>query len=49
MINIVLSHFDTIIGPKVSINIPKLSNQILLKQIPNLMDFYGEAFFIHSI
>ena len=48
MINIVLSHFDTIIGPKVFLNIPKLSNQTLLKQIPNLMDFYGEAFFIHE-
>jgi len=48
MINIVLSHFDTIIGPKVFLNIPKLSNQNLLKQIPNLMDFYGEAFFIHE-
>jgi len=48
MLNLVLNHFDSIIGPKVFLNIPKLSNQFLLEQIPCLMDFYEEAFFIHE-
>ncbi|MHA2391462.1 MAG: ADP-ribosylation factor-like protein [Promethearchaeota archaeon] len=48
MLNLVLSHFDSTIGPKVFLNIPKLSNQILLEKIPSLMDLYEEAFFIHE-
>ncbi len=48
MFFLVLSHFDSIIGPRVFLNVPELPYPVFLDQIPPLMDFYEEAFFIHE-
>lgn len=48
MFCLVLSYFDSREGPKVVLNVPELPNLVFLDQIPRLMDFYEEAFFIHE-
>ncbi len=48
MYNLVLSHFDCRIGPRVFLNVPELPNQGLLWEIPRLMDIDEKAFFIHE-
>jgi len=45
---LVLSYFDSRVGPKVVLNVPELPNLSLLDQVSRLMDFYEEAFFIHE-
>ncbi|MFX1379442.1 MAG: hypothetical protein ACFFA4_10150 [Promethearchaeota archaeon] len=44
----VLSHFDSIIGPKVFFNVPELLSQEVLDEIPRFLDFYQEGFFIYE-
>jgi len=48
MFVLVLSHFDSIIGPMVFLNVPKLPSQEVLNEIPRLLDFYQEGFFIYE-
>jgi len=45
---LVLSHFDSIIGPKVYLSIPELPSQDFLEEIPRQMDFYSEGFFTYE-
>lgn len=45
---LVLSHFDVRVGPKLFLIVPELHSQVFLDQIPPLMDFYEEGFFIHE-
>ncbi len=45
---LVLSHFDTIIGPKVFLNVPELPSRDFLEEIPRQMDFYSEGFFTNE-
>ncbi len=48
MFVLVLSHFDSIIGPMVFLNVPELPSQEVLNEIPRLLDFYQEGFFIYE-
>jgi hypothetical protein len=48
MFVLVLSHFDSIIGPLVYSNVPKLLSGEVLDEIPRLLDFYQEGFFIYE-
>jgi hypothetical protein len=45
---LVLSHFDTRVGPEVFLHVPELNSQVFLDHIPLLMDFYEKGFFIHE-
>ncbi len=45
---LVLSHFDSIIGPRVFLNVPKLPSQGYLEEVPRQMDFYSEGFFTYE-
>ncbi|MFX1256526.1 MAG: hypothetical protein ACFFAN_01600 [Promethearchaeota archaeon] len=49
MIFTILSHFDNIVGPMISLKIPKSTTPINFEKIPFLMDLYKEGFFIHEI
>ncbi|MFX0023786.1 MAG: hypothetical protein ACFE9S_15775 [Candidatus Hermodarchaeota archaeon] len=48
MFVLVLSHFDSIIGPIVFLNVPELPTQEILNEIPRLLDFYQKGFFIYE-
>lgn len=48
MFVLVLSHFDSIVGPMVFLNVPELPSQDFLEQIPRLLDFYEEGFFTYE-
>ncbi|MFX0144538.1 MAG: hypothetical protein ACFE9C_10710, partial [Candidatus Hodarchaeota archaeon] len=48
MFVLVLSHFDSIIGPMVFLNVPNLLSHEVLDEIPRLLDFYQEGFFIYE-
>ena len=45
---LVLSHFDSIIGPRVFLNVPKLPSQYYLEEVPRQMDFYSNGFFTYE-
>jgi hypothetical protein len=48
MFILVLSHFDSIIGPRVFLNVPKLPSQDYLEEVPRQMDFYSNGFFTYE-
>ncbi|UCC18649.1 MAG: hypothetical protein JSV62_11140 [Promethearchaeota archaeon] len=43
-----MSHFDSIVGPMVFLNVPELPSQDVLEEIPRLLDFYKEGFFTYE-
>ncbi|MFW9826287.1 MAG: hypothetical protein ACFFEY_01560 [Candidatus Thorarchaeota archaeon] len=45
---LVLSHFDSIIGPRVFLNVPKLPSQYNLEEVARQMDFYSNGFFTYE-
>lgn len=45
---LVLSHFDSIIGPRVFLYVPKLPSQGYLEEVPRQMDFYSNGFFTYE-
>ena len=45
---LVLSHFDSIIGPTIFLAVPEFPSQEILEEIPRQMDSYSEGFFIYE-